>query len=79
MDKTVQTAAEAVADIPDGATVAVGGFGLSGVPITLVRALLEQGATDLEVVSNNCGVDGWGLGSAAGRRTHPEDHRQLRR
>ena len=62
MDKTVQTAAEAVADIPDGATVAVGGFGLSGVPITLVRALLEQGATDLEVVSNNCGVDGWGLG-----------------
>ena len=62
MDKQVQTAAEAIADIPSGATIAVGGFGLSGVPITLVRALLASGPTDLEVVSNNCGVDGWGLG-----------------
>jgi acyl CoA:acetate/3-ketoacid CoA transferase alpha subunit len=62
MDKQSASAAEAVADIPSGATIAVGGFGLSGVPITLVRALLAGGATDLEVVSNNCGVDGWGLG-----------------
>lgn len=62
MDKTVANAAEAVADIPDGATIAVGGFGLVGVPIALIRALLEQGAAELEVVSNNCGVDGWGLG-----------------
>jgi 3-oxoacid CoA-transferase A subunit len=62
MDKTVASAAEAVADIPDGATLAVGGFGLVGVPISLIRALLEHGASGLEVVSNNCGVDGWGLG-----------------
>ena len=62
MDKTFASAAEAVADIPNGASLAVGGFGLVGVPIVLIRALLEQGASDLEVVSNNCGVDGWGLG-----------------
>jgi 3-oxoacid CoA-transferase subunit A len=62
MDKSFATAAEAVADIEDGASLAVGGFGLVGVPIVLIRALLAQGTTDLEVVSNNCGVDGWGLG-----------------
>ena len=62
MDKVVASAAEAVADIPDGATVAVGGFGLCGIPSVLIDALLEQGATDLEAVSNNCGVDDWGLG-----------------
>jgi 3-oxoacid CoA-transferase subunit A len=62
MDKTVSSAAEAVADIPDGAILAVGGFGLVGVPIVLIRAILEKGAKELEVVSNNCGVDGWGLG-----------------
>jgi 3-oxoacid CoA-transferase subunit A len=69
MDKTYATAAEAVADIPDGASLAVGGFGLSGVPIVLIRALLARGTSGLEVVSNNCGVDGWGLGEllAAGR------------
>ena len=62
MDKVVATAAEAVADIPDGATIAVGGFGLVGVPEILIDALLEQGATNLETVSNNCGTDGFGLG-----------------
>jgi 3-oxoacid CoA-transferase subunit A len=62
MDKTIATPAEAVADIPDGASLAVGGFGLCGVPIKLIDALLEQGATDLETVSNNCGVDQAGLG-----------------
>lgn len=69
MDKTYRSAAEAVADIGDGASMAVGGFGLVGVPIVLIRALLAQGTTDLRVVSNNCGVDGWGLGEllAAGR------------
>src|SRR5690606_760385 len=66
LDKTVATAAEAVADIPDGASLAVGGFGLSGNPIQLIEALLEQGATDLSIVSNNCGVDGWGLGVLLG-------------
>jgi 3-oxoacid CoA-transferase subunit A len=62
MDKTFSSAAEAVADITTGASLAVGGFGLVGVPIVLIRALLRVGATDLSVVSNNCGVDGWGLG-----------------
>ena len=62
MDKTVANAEEATADIPDGASLAVGGFGLVGVPITLIRALLARGTSNLSVVSNNCGVDGWGLG-----------------
>lgn len=62
MDKVVRSAAEAVADIPDGATLAVGGFGLCGIPSVLIRALLDAGTQDLEVVSNNCGVDDWGLG-----------------
>ena len=61
MDKVV-AAADAVADIPDGATIAVGGFGLCGIPSTLIAALLAQGSRDLRVVSDNCGVDGWGLG-----------------
>lgn len=54
--------AEAVKDIQSGSSIAVGGFGLSGIPHNLIFALLEQGATDLVTVSNNCGVDGWGLG-----------------
>jgi len=61
-DKVVATAADAVADIPDGTSLAVGGFGLAGIPWFLIEALLEQGARDLTVVSNNCGVDGAGLG-----------------
>jgi 3-oxoacid CoA-transferase subunit A len=62
IDKQVASAAEAVADIRDGASIAVGGFGLSGNPIALIQALLEQGTSQLSVVSNNCGVDDWGLG-----------------
>jgi 3-oxoacid CoA-transferase subunit A len=62
LDKVVHSAAEAVADIPDGATLAVGGFGLCGVPQALINALYDAGRTDLQVVSNNCGVDDWGLG-----------------
>jgi 3-oxoacid CoA-transferase subunit A len=62
MDKLVASAREAVADIPDGATLAVGGFGLCGVPIKLIDALLEQGAKDLTTISNNCGVDDQALG-----------------
>ncbi|GGJ89331.1 succinyl-CoA--3-ketoacid-CoA transferase [Pilimelia anulata] len=62
MDKVVSSAADAVADIPDGASLAVGGFGLCGIPSALIQALLARGTTDLSVVSNNCGVDDWGLG-----------------
>jgi 3-oxoacid CoA-transferase subunit A len=62
MNKVFADAAAAVADIPDGASIAVGGFGLSGIPLRLIDALLEQGATNLVTVSNNCGVDDWGLG-----------------
>ncbi|MHB1503312.1 MAG: CoA transferase subunit A [Acidimicrobiales bacterium] len=62
MDKVVGTAAEAVQDIPNGASLAVGGFGLCGIPTALIEALLESGVGDLETVSNNCGIDEWGLG-----------------
>lgn len=62
IDKTYPSAAAAVADIADGASLAVGGFGLSGNPIALIEALLTQGTRDLSIVSNNCGVDDWGLG-----------------
>ena len=62
LTKLVDSAAAAVADIPHGARLAVGGFGLAGIPWFLIEALLEQGASDLTIVSNNCGVDGAGLG-----------------
>jgi 3-oxoacid CoA-transferase subunit A len=62
MDKVVSDPAAAVADIPSGATLAVGGFGLCGIPSVLIQALLDNGVDDLSVVSNNCGVDEWGLG-----------------
>lgn len=62
LDKTVRSAAQAVADIGAGASIAVGGFGLCGIPAVLIRALYEQGTGGLRVVSNNCGVDEWGLG-----------------
>jgi 3-oxoacid CoA-transferase subunit A len=63
MDKVVSTAAEAVRDLPSGASVAVGGFGMCGVPNALIEAIFASEVTDLETVSNNCGVDGWGLGT----------------
>jgi 3-oxoacid CoA-transferase subunit A len=62
IDKTVPSADAAVADIADGASLAVGGFGLSGVPIVLIDALSRGSASGLHVASNNCGADGWGLG-----------------
>jgi len=62
MNKMVGSADEAVADISSGASIAVGGFGLCGIPNVLIRALLVSGATDLVTVSNNCGIDDWGLG-----------------
>lgn len=62
LDKVVASAAEAVADIAEGASLAVGGFGLCGIPSTLIAALHATGISGLRVVSNNCGVDDWGLG-----------------
>lgn len=62
MDKIVPSAAAAVADVRSGSSIAVGGFGLAGIPWFLIDALLAQGADDLTIVSNNCGVDGAGLG-----------------
>lgn len=57
------SSAEALADtVHDGMTIAVGGFGLSGIPTNLIRALRDSGATGLTIVSNNMGVDGKGLG-----------------
>ncbi|MEB8339746.1 CoA transferase subunit A [Streptomyces endophyticus] len=61
MDKVVATAAQAVADVGDGSSLAVGGFGLSGVPNVLIKALYEQGTGNLSVVSNNCGAMDSGL------------------
>jgi 3-oxoacid CoA-transferase len=62
MDKVVRAASTAVAEIADGASLAVGGFGLCGIPSVLIAALLDSRVTGLSVVSNNCGVDDWGLG-----------------
>ncbi|GHH82151.1 succinyl-CoA--3-ketoacid-CoA transferase [Streptomyces sulfonofaciens] len=62
MDKVVSSAGEAIAGIGHRASLAVGGFGLCGIPSALIHALHEAGVGDLEIVSNNCGVDDWGLG-----------------
>jgi len=62
MDKVVASVADAVADIVRGSSLAVGGFGLSGLPSVLIEAVLASGIGDLVTVSNNCGVDEFGLG-----------------
>jgi len=62
MDKLVESADAAVKDIPDGATILVGGFGLCGNPENLIAALHRKGVRDLTVVSNNCGTTELGLG-----------------
>src|SRR6478735_5525456 len=62
MDKIVPGADEVVAHIPDGATLMVGSFGLCGVPEDLIQALHRRGTRNLTVISNNAGVDQFGLG-----------------
>ncbi|WP_305093018.1 CoA transferase subunit A [Prescottella sp. R16] len=62
MSKVYNSAAEAVADIADGSSLAVGGFGLCGIPTELISGLADRGVSGLEVFSNNCGVDDHGLG-----------------
>jgi 3-oxoacid CoA-transferase subunit A len=62
MNKVVANADEAVRDISDGATLMVGGFGLCGIPENLIRALVRKGVRNLTTISNNAGVDGFGMG-----------------
>ncbi len=62
MNKVVTSADEAIRDIPDGATLMVGGFGLCGIPETLIKALQRRGTKDLTIMSNNAGTSDYGLG-----------------
>ncbi|AJD46539.1 succinyl-CoA:3-ketoacid-coenzyme A transferase subunit A [Isoalcanivorax pacificus W11-5] len=61
-DKRVASVEDALAGLQDGMTLIAGGFGLCGIPENLIRAIQQRGTRDLTVVSNNCGVDGFGLG-----------------
>jgi 3-oxoacid CoA-transferase subunit A len=62
INKVVASCDEAVADIPDGASIMLGGFGLCGIPENLIAALVRRGVTNLRIISNNMGIDGFGLG-----------------
>jgi 3-oxoacid CoA-transferase subunit A len=62
LNKVIADAQQAIADVPDGATVMVGGFGLCGIPENLIRALVRKGVKGLHTISNNMGVDGFGMG-----------------
>lgn len=62
LNKVIASVEEAVADIPDGSSIAVGGFGLVGIPAQLIAALRSQGASELTIISNNLGTDDFGLG-----------------
>src|SRR3974390_1501342 len=66
MNKVVASAEEAIADVFDGATIMVGGFGLCGMPENLIRALAAKGTKNLTTISNNAGVDGKGVGVLLG-------------
>lgn len=63
----LMNSADAIADIPDGATLAVGGFGVCGIPQVLLEELQHRGVSDLEAVSNNAGLDNRGLGLLLGK------------
>src|SRR6267154_2167582 len=62
MNKVVANADEAIRDVSDGAVILVGGFGLCGNPENLIRALVRKGTKNLTTISNNVGVDGYGMG-----------------
>ena len=62
MNKVIASAAEAVALVPDGATIMMGGFGVCGLPENLIDALHDRGTRDLTIISNNAGLDGFGIG-----------------
>src|SRR6266852_2550468 len=62
MNKVVGSADEAVRDVGDGSVIMLGGFGLCGIPENLIRALVRKGSKNLTTISNNAGVDGYGVG-----------------
>lgn len=62
MKKVIHSFEDVMADIPDGTTIIVGGFGLCGIPEKAIESIRKKGTKDLTIVSNNCGVDDWGLG-----------------
>ena len=62
MNKVVASADDAIGDVPDGTTIMIGGFGLCGIPENLIRALVRKGTKNLTTISNNVGVDGYGMG-----------------
>jgi 3-oxoacid CoA-transferase subunit A len=62
IDKVVASCDQAVADIPDGASIMLGGFGLCGIPENLIAALVRRDVRNLHIISNNMGIDGFGLG-----------------
>ena len=66
MNKVVANADEAIQDLPNGATLMIGGFGLCGIPENLIRALVRRGTRNLTTISNNVGVDGYGMGLLLG-------------
>ena len=72
MDKVHVNADAAIADVPDGATIMVGGFGLCGIPENLIEAVRRKGIRNLTVISNNAGIDGFGVGRWL-------DNRQIRK
>ena len=74
MTLVADTALEAVAGIEDGASILIGGFGMAGMPVALIDALIEHGATDLEIVSNNAGNGNTGPCSPTRRRPRTEGH-----
>ena len=68
IDKRVRSAAAALADVPDGATVMIGGFGTAGLPNELIEALIEQGARELTIVNNNAGNGDTGLAALLAKK-----------
>src|ERR1700732_4455726 len=62
MNKVVASADEAIRDVGDGSVIMLGGFGLCGIPENLIRALIRKGSKNLTTISNNAGVDGFGVG-----------------
>jgi 3-oxoacid CoA-transferase subunit A len=72
LDKVYRDADSAIADIPDGASIMVGGFGLCGIPENLIEAVRRKGIRNLTVISNNAGIDGFGVGRWL-------DNRQIRK